>query len=82
MRIRLNSAQFKLKLPVGAELGNIRSNSVCDDVITNVEARHAKLDKKGISNKVELDLNHMIEIKEKLLKGVIIDSHVVSNLVL
>ena len=23
LRIRLNSAQFKLKLPVGAELGNI-----------------------------------------------------------
>ena len=25
LRIRLNSAQFKLKLPVGAELGNIVS---------------------------------------------------------
>ena len=64
---------------------NIRGNgvcSVCDDVITNVEARHAKLDKNRISKKVEFDLNHMIEINEKLLKGVRIDSHVVSNLVL
>ena len=27
MKIRLNSAQFELKLPVGAELGNILENA-------------------------------------------------------
>ena len=63
-------------------IGSSGTCSVCDEVIKNVEAKHKKVDEKKTVKRVELDIKHMVEINEKLSKGLTIDYHVVSNLLL
>ena len=63
-------------------IGSSGTCSVCDEVIKNVEAKHKKVDEKKTVKRVELDIKHMVEINEKLSKGLKIDYHVVSNLLL
>ena len=47
-----------------------------------MEAKHKKVNEKKKAKRVELDIKHMVEINEKLSKGVKIDPQVVSNLLL
>ena len=63
-------------------IGSSGACSVCEEVIKNVEARHKKVDENKTIKRVELDIKHMVEINEKLSKGVKVDSQVVSNLLL
>ena len=47
-----------------------------------MEAQHKKVDENKTIKRVVLDIKHMVEINEKLSKGVKVDSQVVSNLLL
>ena len=56
--------------------------SVCDDVIKNATESHKQIDLKKSVKTVQVDMKKMIDIHEKLSKGVNIDSKDVNVLVL
>ena len=64
-------------------LGSDGVCNVCQDVIKNTEAKHRIVaEKRRFSKRVEIDIKQMVEVNEKLAKGIKVDPDVVSNLLL
>ena len=64
-------------------LGSDGVCNVCQDVIKNTEAKHRiVVEKRRFSKRVEIDIKKMVEVNEKLSKGIKVDPDVVSNLLL